>query len=94
MTRIFTAALAVLLAALKRGSSPGRGTMVRYGGETREFHYDPKRLSNYLDQLGIKFPTLAKQRCVPCGSASFIYSKSSCSSSVYLSVHKQFSPNR
>jgi aminobenzoyl-glutamate utilization protein B len=35
-------------------------TMARFRPEMRKFYYDPKRYPTYLDQLGIKFPTLSK----------------------------------
>jgi len=34
--------------------------MDRYKGQLRQFYYDPSRYPTYLDQLGIKFPVLAK----------------------------------
>jgi aminobenzoyl-glutamate utilization protein B len=36
-------------------------TMARYRDELRKYYYDPTRYDTYLDQLGIKFPTLTKE---------------------------------
>jgi len=41
-------------------------TMDRYKGQLKKFYYDPARYPTYLDQLGIKFPVLAK----PAGGAA------------------------
>jgi len=35
-------------------------TMARYKSELRKYYYDPSKYDTYLDQLGIKFPTLTK----------------------------------
>jgi aminobenzoyl-glutamate utilization protein B len=35
-------------------------TMVRYKEELKKYYYDPARYGTYLEQLGIKFPTLTK----------------------------------
>ena len=35
-------------------------TMGKYKEELKKYYYDPSRYSTYLEQLGIKFPTLAK----------------------------------
>jgi aminobenzoyl-glutamate utilization protein B len=35
-------------------------TMTRYREQLRKYYYDPSRYETYLDQLGIKFPTLTK----------------------------------
>ena len=35
-------------------------TMGRYRDQLGKYHYDPSRYKTYLDQLGIKFPTLTK----------------------------------
>ncbi|HKU14024.1 MAG TPA: amidohydrolase [Steroidobacteraceae bacterium] len=36
-------------------------TMARYREELKKYYYDPSRYDTYLDQLGIKFPTLTKE---------------------------------
>jgi aminobenzoyl-glutamate utilization protein B len=36
-------------------------TMARYREQLKKYYYDPSRYETYLDQLGIKFPTLTKQ---------------------------------
>ena len=36
-------------------------TMDRYREQLRKYYYDPSRYDTYLDQLGIKFPTLTRQ---------------------------------
>jgi aminobenzoyl-glutamate utilization protein B len=36
-------------------------TMARYREQLRKYYYDPSRYDTYLDQLGVKFPTLAKE---------------------------------
>jgi aminobenzoyl-glutamate utilization protein B len=36
-------------------------TMARYRNELSRYYYDPSRYDTYLDQLGIKFPTLNKE---------------------------------
>ncbi|MBI4265188.1 MAG: hypothetical protein HY657_12500 [Acidobacteria bacterium] len=33
-------------------------TMARYRPELRKYYYDPTRYKTYLDQLGIKYPTI------------------------------------
>ncbi|HEY7297426.1 MAG TPA: amidohydrolase [Xanthobacteraceae bacterium] len=37
-----------------------RETMARYRPEMRKFYYDASRYDTYLDQLGVKFPAMAK----------------------------------
>src|SRR5262245_847624 len=37
-----------------------RETMERYRPQMRKFYYDPSKYNTYLDQLGVKFPTLTK----------------------------------
>src|SRR5712671_230920 len=37
-----------------------RDTMARFRPEMRKFYYDASKYDTYLDQLGVKFPTLAK----------------------------------
>jgi aminobenzoyl-glutamate utilization protein B len=37
-----------------------RGTMDRFRPEMRNYYYDAAKYDTYLDQLGVKFPTLAK----------------------------------
>jgi aminobenzoyl-glutamate utilization protein B len=37
-----------------------RDTMARFRPEMRKFYYDASKNETYLDQLGVKFPTLAK----------------------------------
>jgi aminobenzoyl-glutamate utilization protein B len=39
-----------------------RETMERYRPQMRKFYYDASKYDTYLDQLGIKFPTLTKTR--------------------------------
>jgi len=39
-----------------------RETMVRYRPQMQKFYYDASKYDTYLDQLGIKFPTLTKAR--------------------------------
>jgi len=36
-------------------------TMDRYREQLRKYYYDPSRYDTYLDQLGIKFPTLTRE---------------------------------
>jgi aminobenzoyl-glutamate utilization protein B len=36
-------------------------TMARYREQLKKYYYDPSRYDTYLDQLGIKFPTLTKE---------------------------------
>jgi aminobenzoyl-glutamate utilization protein B len=36
-------------------------TMERYRPEMKKYYFDPNRYKTYLDQLGIKYPTVAKQ---------------------------------
>jgi len=33
-------------------------TMARYRPEMRKYYYDPTKYKSYLDQLGIKYPTV------------------------------------
>jgi aminobenzoyl-glutamate utilization protein B len=35
-----------------------KSTMEKYRGEMKKYYYDPSRYKTYLDQLGIKYPTL------------------------------------
>jgi aminobenzoyl-glutamate utilization protein B len=35
-----------------------KGIMDRYRPEMRKFYYDPAKYPTYLDQLGIKYPTV------------------------------------
>jgi aminobenzoyl-glutamate utilization protein B len=35
-------------------------TMGRYREQIKKYYYDENRYDTYLDQLGVKFPTLAK----------------------------------
>jgi aminobenzoyl-glutamate utilization protein B len=37
-----------------------RDTMARYRPEMRKHYYDASRYDTYLDQLGVKFPAMAK----------------------------------
>jgi len=37
-----------------------RETMERYRPQMRKFYYDASKYDTYLDQLGVKFPTLTK----------------------------------
>jgi aminobenzoyl-glutamate utilization protein B len=39
-----------------------RETMERYRPQMRKFYYDASKYDTYLDQLGVKFPTLTKAR--------------------------------
>jgi len=39
-----------------------RETMERFRPAMRKFYYDASKYDTYLDQLGVKFPTLAKAR--------------------------------
>jgi aminobenzoyl-glutamate utilization protein B len=34
--------------------------MARYRPEMRKYYYDASRYDTYLDQLGVKFPAMAK----------------------------------
>jgi aminobenzoyl-glutamate utilization protein B len=34
--------------------------MERYRPELKKFYYDPSKYNTYLEQLGIKYPTLEK----------------------------------
>jgi aminobenzoyl-glutamate utilization protein B len=36
-------------------------TMERFRQEMKKYYFDPSRYKTYLDQLGIKYPTVAKQ---------------------------------
>ena len=36
-------------------------TMARYREQLKKYYYDSSRYDTYLDQLGIKFPTLSKE---------------------------------
>ncbi|HEX7114532.1 MAG TPA: amidohydrolase [Steroidobacter sp.] len=36
-------------------------TMARYREQLKKYYYDPSRYDTYLDQLGVKFPTLTKE---------------------------------
>ena len=35
-----------------------KGTMDKYRAEMKKYYYDPSRYKTYLDQLGIKYPTV------------------------------------
>jgi len=35
-----------------------KATMEKYRQEMKRYYYDPSRYKNYLDQLGIKYPTI------------------------------------
>jgi aminobenzoyl-glutamate utilization protein B len=35
-------------------------TMARYREQQKKYYYDSSKYDTYLDQLGIKFPTLTK----------------------------------
>jgi hypothetical protein len=37
-----------------------RDPMARFRPEMRKYYYDASKYETYLDQLGVKFPTLAK----------------------------------
>ena len=37
-----------------------KGTMDKYRPEMRKYYYDPSRYKTYLDQLGIKYPTIKR----------------------------------
>lgn len=50
----------VLTSADKPPVTINADTMARFRPAMRKFYYDPKRFPTYLDQLGIKFPTLGK----------------------------------
>ena len=39
-------------------TSANRETMEQYRGEMRKHHYDPTKYATYLDQLGVKYPTV------------------------------------
>ena len=39
-----------------------RETMERYRPQMQKFYFDASKYDTYLDQLGIKFPTLTKAR--------------------------------
>ena len=39
-----------------------RDTMERFRPQMRKLYYDPGKYDTYLDQLGVKFPTLTKAR--------------------------------
>jgi aminobenzoyl-glutamate utilization protein B len=55
-----------VLALLSQTDQPqihlNRETMERFRPEMRKFYYDPSKYETYLDQLGVKFPTLTKAR--------------------------------
>ena len=36
-------------------------TMARYRAQLKKYYYDSSRYETYLDQLGIKFPTISKE---------------------------------
>ena len=42
-------------------------TMARYRPEMRKYYYDPSKYRNYLEQLGIKYPTIEKPATRPSG---------------------------
>ena len=35
--------------------------MRKYRGEMKKFYYNPDKYDSYLDQLGIKYPTIKKK---------------------------------
>jgi aminobenzoyl-glutamate utilization protein B len=37
-----------------------KGTMDKYRAEMKKYYYDPSRYKTYLEQLGIKYPTIKK----------------------------------
>jgi len=37
-----------------------KATMEKYRPEMQKFYYDPAKYDNYLEQLGIKYPTVSK----------------------------------
>ena len=41
-------------------SAPYRETMARFRPEMQKFYYDAMKYDTYLEQLGVKFPTLTK----------------------------------
>lgn len=47
---------------LRPGDKPAvwlnQGTMEKYRGEMRKYYYDPAKYDTYLEQLGIKYPTV------------------------------------
>jgi aminobenzoyl-glutamate utilization protein B len=53
-----------VLPLLSEGDQPqiqlNRETMERYRPQMRKFYYDASKYNTYLDQLGVKFPTLTK----------------------------------
>jgi hypothetical protein len=38
-----------------------KATMDKYRPEMKKYYYDPSRFKTYLDQLGIKYPTLNRE---------------------------------
>ena len=38
-----------------------KGTMDRFAPQLRKFYYDPSKYKTYLQQLGIRYPTLKSQ---------------------------------
>jgi aminobenzoyl-glutamate utilization protein B len=38
-----------------------KGTMERFAPQLRKFYYDPSKYKTYLEQLGIRYPTLKSQ---------------------------------
>lgn len=39
--------------------------VARYRPQMRRFYYDPARYATYLDQLGVKYPTVKADSTVP-----------------------------
>ena len=37
---------------------PGEQTMAKYRPEMKKYYYDPTKYGSYLEQLGIKYPTV------------------------------------
>jgi aminobenzoyl-glutamate utilization protein B len=52
----------MLTAADKPALEINSEIMAKYRPELKKFYYDPTRYPTYLDQLGIKFPLLARPR--------------------------------
>ena len=46
-----------------------KGILERYREQMRPFYYDPKKYKSYLDQLGIKYPTV-RAADGSCGSSA------------------------
>jgi aminobenzoyl-glutamate utilization protein B len=43
---------------LQLSNPSNEDTMARYRPEMKKYHYDPSKYKTYLDQLGIKYPTV------------------------------------